>query len=109
MTKIKEKEIKIERVPLKRYSVDEIKSWNEKFKGLHNNEKGVIFGAYTKTTRKYPASEWKKEPYFVDEYAVIPERVPEFENLLWQINSMNFGEMKKVEGLQEMADQVGIF
>lgn len=108
MTKIKEKTEEKYVAPLRHYSMEELKSWNEKFKGLHNNEKGILFGAYTKTNRKYPASEWKKEPYFMDEYAVIPEKMLDFETLLRQINNMNFGEMKKVEDLSIMAAQIGL-
>ena len=99
--------VKKEKIPLKNYPYQELKAWSEKFIGLKNRDCGMIFGAYTMKTKTFPPTEWKKEPYEVSEYSVIPDKIPEFDNLVEQLHRMNFGEEKKVEGLQEMAEQIG--
>lgn len=92
---------------LKEYSREELQKWSEKFKGLHMNDKAVLFGAYSV---QYPQIYGGK----VKTYSVIMDadnktKVKEFENLIDQINRMNFGEQKKIDGLEEMAEQIGFF
>lgn len=83
------------KIELKKYTLNELKSWSNKFEGLHMNERGVIFGAYVSS---FPDMYGKK----IKSYAVRPYLVAEFDNLINQIDRMLYGIQKQDKQYDQM-------
>lgn len=99
MAKIKKTtEDKKELEPLKSYSRQELIQWDQKFKGMSNNDRGVLFGAYTKT---FPDIYGGR----VAVYSVRPSEVREFENLVSQLSRMNYGEHARNKQYEQVEHQ----
>lgn len=90
----------------------EDKTWEDgkPYKLLNLMEAGVSYGAYRKTVITNPPTNWKKESYELTQYIILS--IPKFQEFYdkyekWQFykDKQEYGERKKLEQLQKVAEQ----